>query len=85
MFISRKELQELREEISKLSMQVAILKDNTSFWVFDEEPNTRIYSSGHRLSHAEAISLLAKNAGVRFRCQRGPGDHGALVPIETKT
>ena len=82
MFISRKELQELRKEISRLSLEVASVKSNTRFWIFDDPSPGCIYSSGQTLSHSEAINLLARNAGVRFKCQRGPGDHGVLEPIE---
>jgi hypothetical protein len=82
MFISRKELQELREEISKLSLKVDSQKSNSRFWIFDDPSPGCIYSSGQTLSHSEAINLLAKHVGVRFKCQRGPGDHAVLESIE---
>ena len=78
MFISRKELQELREEIDSL-------KKITSIWVC-ESPNMNY---GHpyeravqKMPNSEAITLLAKHVGVRFRLKRGPGNHTVLEPIE---
>ena len=81
MFISRKELQELREEIDR-SKQIA------SIWVC-EAPNMPYRNpyerTAHKLPNSEAIKLLAKHVGVRFCLKRGPGDHTVLEPIETKT
>jgi FtsZ-binding cell division protein ZapB len=80
----RRDAKELREEISNLSLKADSLKHIASFWIFDDPSIGLLDSDGYRLSHSEAIMLLARNAGVRFKCQRGPGDHGVLEPIGVK-
>ena len=88
MFISRKELQELREEIASLKKEIASLKKSASFWVCEARSQRLEYpyeEVAHKLPNSEAIILLAKHVGVRFRLKRGPGNHTVLEPIETKT
>lgn len=78
MFISRKELQELRDEIANLKRGSRILvceKPSQSF----HNPYER---AAQEMPNSEAIRLLAKHVGVRFCLQRGPGDHVVLEPIE---
>ena len=78
MFISRKELQELRDEIASLKRSSRILvceKPSQSFL-------TPYERAVQEMPNSEAIKLLAEHVGVRFYLQRGPGDHAALEPIE---
>jgi hypothetical protein len=79
MFISRKELQELREEI-------AMLKESSSFRVFDKPGGgyEGCYEPAHRISNSKAIQMLARHDGLRFYLERGPGDHAVLDPVEVK-